>query len=136
MKFRSILLITAALAFTPLATAQEQPIELPEACRTIAMATGAEEQMRAMREDMSQNMQAVQEAMSEVTSVQRGLHQAMVQMNGPMMEGTMNLDADVAWICSMMPHHMGAIAMAQAGLEGADNEESRRLAEKTIAENE
>lgn len=136
MKLRPILLCaTATLFVSPAAIAQEQPIELPEACRTAAMASGAQEEMQTMRQDMSQNVDAIQEGMAEVTPTQRGLHESMNQMNGPMMEGTMNKDADVAWICSMIPHHMGAIAMAQAGLEGADNEKSRELAEKTIAEN-
>ena len=45
-------------------------------------------------------------------------------------------DADVAWICSMIPHHQGAIDMARAGLKGADNAESKKLAEETIESNE
>ena len=36
----------------------------------------------------------------------------------------------------MIPHHQGAIDMARAGLKGADNTESRRLAEETIKSNE
>jgi uncharacterized protein (DUF305 family) len=45
-------------------------------------------------------------------------------------------DADVAWICAMIPHHQGAIDMAKAGLKGADNAESKKLAEETIRSNE
>ena len=41
-------------------------------------------------------------------------------------------DADVAWVCSMIPHHQAAIVMAEAGLKGSDNAESRKLAEETI----
>lgn len=48
----------------------------------------------------------------------------------------MTKDADLAWICAMIPHHQGAIDMARAGLKGADNTESRRLAEETIKSNE
>lgn len=40
--------------------------------------------------------------------------------------------ADVAWICAMIPHHRGAINMACAGLKGAANAESRKLAKETI----
>ncbi len=32
----------------------------------------------------------------------------------------------------MIPHHQGAIDMARAGLRGADNADSRRMAEETI----
>ncbi|MBP0441291.1 DUF305 domain-containing protein [Tianweitania sediminis] len=129
--------LAAAVCLTsPVAFAQEQSISLPEACRTAAMSTGAGDQMQQMKQGMSKNMEAVQEAMSQVTETQRSMHRSMLEMNGPMMEGSMNIDADVSWICAMIPHHQGAIAMAQAGLAKADNEESRRLAEKTIDENE
>lgn len=47
-----------------------------------------------------------------------------------MMRGMMAKDADVAWISAMIPHHQGAIDMARAGLEGADNSESKKLAEE------
>src|SRR5215217_373644 len=57
-------------------------------------------------------------------------------MNGPMMTGMMAKDADVAWICAMIPHHQGAIDMARAGLKGADNIESKKLAEETIQSQE
>ena len=54
----------------------------------------------------------------------------MISMNGPMMQGMMAGDPDVAWICAMIPHHQGAIDMAQAGLKDADS------AERTIEEQE
>lgn len=57
---------------------------------------------------------------------------AMNKMSPAMMQGMMAKDADVAWICAMIPHHQGAIDMARAGLAGADNAESKRFAEETI----
>lgn len=79
----------------------------------------------------------MQGMMGQMTDTQKGLHEAMMKMNGPMMMmGMMTKDAGVAWICSMIPHHQGAIDMARAGLKGADNEEPRKLAQKTIEENE
>lgn len=59
-----------------------------------------------------------------------------MKMHMPMMKGMMAKDADVAWICAMIPHHQGAIDMARAGLENADDSESKRLAEETIKQNE
>jgi uncharacterized protein (DUF305 family) len=47
-------------------------------------------------------------------------------------EGAIAKDADVSWICAMIPHHQGAIDMARAGLKGSDNAESRRMAEETF----
>ncbi len=58
--------------------------------------------------------------------------QAMTRMQAGMMQGMAAKDADVAWICAMIPHHQGAIEMARAGLLAADNAESRRMAEETI----
>lgn len=60
----------------------------------------------------------------------------MMKLQPAMMEGMMARDADVAWICAMISHHQMAIEMARAGLEGADNAESKRLAEETIKSNE
>ena len=74
--------------------------------------------------------------MSKMTETQTGLHLAILGMHDPMMRGMMAKDADVAWICAMIPHHQGAIEMARAGLLGATDPESRRLAEDTIKSEE
>lgn len=108
-------------------------VKLPEACKQAAQAGGKEGMMKDMQGHMSQAMQSMSGPMTET---QKGLQQAMMSMNGPMMQGMMAGDADVAWICAMIPHHQGAIDMARAGLKGADNPESKRLAEKTITEQE
>jgi uncharacterized protein (DUF305 family) len=47
---------------------------------------------------------------------------------------TGNADRDFA--AAMIPHHQGAIDMTRAGMKGADNEESKKLAEETIQSNE
>ena len=115
-------------------TQMTQPASnLPAPCRTAAEAGGHGRMMQGMGGGMSQDMQAM---MGQMTETQKGLHEAMMKMNGPMMMGMMAKDADVAWICAMIPHHQGAIEMARAGLKGADNAESKQFAEKTIRENE
>ena len=110
---------------------QGPSFELPAACKTASAAK--EDSMKDMQGHMSQAMQGMG---GQMTEAQKGLQQAMMSMNGPMMQGMMAKDADVAWICAMIPHHQGAIDMARAGLKGADNAESKRLAEKTIEEQE
>jgi hypothetical protein len=100
---------------------------LPEACRRAAALAG--------HVDLPMDgglPQPTNDAAGRMTPVQRALLQAMTRMQAGMMQGMTARDADVAWICAMIPHHQGAIAMAQAGLAGSDNPESRRLAEETI----
>ena len=114
---------------------------LPEACRTAAQVAGAANQgqtpARLMdemrRSDAATRMQAEMGAMmDQMDETHRGLMQAMQRMQPAMMQGMTAADADVAWICAMIPHHQGAIDMARAGLAGADNAESRRMAQETI----
>ncbi|WP_246742531.1 DUF305 domain-containing protein [Microvirga splendida] len=153
MKTRMILILgtvasvvaSAALAqqsqsSTTSGQSQQTEIQLPEACRTAAQASTLGDTMKKMQDmqaSMSQSMQSgMQGMMGQMNETQKGLHEAMMKMNNPMMTGMMAKDADVAWICSMIPHHQGAIAMARAGLKGADNAESKQLAEKNIMENE
>jgi uncharacterized protein (DUF305 family) len=113
---------------------------LPEACRDVVQAGIKGDVMQTMQQmhgRMSQQMQGEMQGMlGQMNETQKGLHEAMMNMNGPMMMGMLAKDADVAWICAMIPHHQGAIDMARAGLKRADNDESRKLAEKTISENE
>ncbi len=152
MKTRTLLFLgIAASLCTTGATAQQnqgtmssQPlqtaIDLPEPCRSAAQASSGDQMMQniqSMQGTMSQTMQSgMQGMMGQINETQKGLHEAMMKMNGPMMTGMMAKDADVAWVCAMIPHHQGAISMARAGLKGADNDESRELAEKTISDNE
>jgi uncharacterized protein (DUF305 family) len=110
---------------------QASSFELPAACT--AASAGKEASMKAMQGHMSMAMQSMS---GQATDTQKGLQRAMMQMDGPMMEGMMAGDPDVAWICAMIPHHTGAIAMAQVGLRNGDNPEAKKIAEKSIQEQE
>ncbi len=67
-------------------------------------------------------------------------HQALMagmdRMNAEMMAGGTAKDIDVAFACAMIPHHRGAISMAQAELQYGDDEWTRGLAEQIIAAQE
>jgi uncharacterized protein (DUF305 family) len=132
-----LLLLAAPL---PPAFGAESSIHLPEACRAAARAH-TDMPMQDMHQGMMKNMEQGMGnkgmgGMSQMSETQQGLHEAMMAMTGPMMQGMRAEDADVAWICAMIPHHQGAIDMARAGLKGADNAESRKMAEETIAAQE
>ena len=110
---------------------QGPSFELPAACK--AASAGKEGSMTDMQGHMSMAMQGMP---GQATEAQKGLQHAMMQMNAPMMQGMMASDADVAWICAMIPHHQGAIAMAQVGLKNGDDPEAKKIAEKTVREQE
>ncbi|WP_342640959.1 DUF305 domain-containing protein [Rhodoligotrophos ferricapiens] len=142
----TLVMMTAVLSSAPAGaqendTAKATAVELPAACKSASRASNQPDMMQKMQDmhtRMSQIMESDmhQDMMSQLNDTQKGLHEAMMRMNKPMMSGMMAKDADVAWICAMIPHHQGAIDMARAGLLGADNEESRRMAEETIATQE
>ena len=54
-------------------------------------------------------------------------------MMANMMAGATASDIDVAFMCAMIPHHQGAIAMAEAALKHGDDPFVRALAEQVIA---
>lgn len=56
----------------------------------------------------------------------------MDRMNADMMAGGTASDLDVAFVCSMIPHHRGAIDMARAELAHGDDPWVRDLAQKVI----
>ena len=64
-------------------------------------------------------------------------HQALMagmdRMNVDMMAGGTASDLDVAFICSMIPHHRGAIDMANAELQYGDDEWAKGLAQQIVA---
>lgn len=66
-------------------------------------------------------------------------HQALMDSMNDMSEMAQAMtakDIDVAFICGMIPHHMGAISMAKAELQYGDDPWARDLAQKIIAAQE
>lgn len=58
----------------------------------------------------------------------------METMHGPMMEGMMDPNPDVAFVRGMIPHHQGAIDMSKVLLQYGSDPENRALAEHIIVE--
>lgn len=98
------------------------PFELPEGCRgggTMAMPAGMG----------NMDMPGADEA-------HRGLQQAMMRMNPAMMQGMSAKDPDVAFVCGMIAHHLGAVEMAKVQVRYGKDPEAKRMAEKSIKEQE
>jgi len=58
---------------------------------------------------------------------------AMDRMHGPMMAGIENADPDAAFVLGMIPHHQGAIDMAEIVLQYGQDAEVRHLAHEILA---
>jgi hypothetical protein len=71
-------------------------------------------------------------SMPGLTDAQKAYLDAVMNMHGPMLTGIQAKDPDVAYVCGMIAHHQGAIAMAQAELRYGGKPEAKRMAEQVI----
>ena len=70
--------------------------------------------------------------MSSGSAMQQELMQGMDQMNQDMMAAAQYKDPDVAFAAGMLPHHIGAVKMAEVELKYGKDPEMRKLAENII----
>ena len=130
MKSR-ILLIAVLGATLPAASALAQDqtaseTKLPEACQQAGQMPANMGDMHGMMQQMHQNMGG------QMSEAGKAYMQAMMEMHPPMMQGAMAQDPDVAFNCSMIAHHQGAIAMARIELQYGKDDEAKKMAQKTI----
>ena len=71
-------------------------------------------------------------SMSTDSAMQQELMQGMNQMNQDMMAAEQYKDPDVAFAAGMLPHHIGAVKMAEVELKYGKDPEMRKLAENII----
>jgi len=70
--------------------------------------------------------------MMDLQAHQKASMEGMMRMDRDMMQGMMQTDADVAFVCGMIAHHQGAIAMAETEIEYGDDAWAKELAQKII----
>ncbi len=102
------------------------PLEIPSACKSAEQI-----QMSGMSGGMG-GMQGMSGMMGGMDEAHQGYMHVMMRMNPAMMQGMMAKDADLAFACSMVAHHKGAIEMARIEIKAGDNTELKRMAEKSI----
>ena len=71
--------------------------------------------------------------MSTGSAMQQELMQGMNQMHQDMMAAAQYKDPDVAFAAGMLPHHIGAVKMAEVELKYGKDPEMRKLAEDIIS---
>jgi uncharacterized protein (DUF305 family) len=118
--------LSAAMALSPGNVLAQEGTDagrtLPEICKTgVVHDTGSS----AMGGEHQASDQAHQDLMA-----------GMDAMNANMMQGSTAPDIDVAFVCSMIPHHQGAIDMAKAELEHGDDAWAKEMAQKVITAQE
>lgn len=101
------------------ATAQEAAF--PEKCKMSGDMMAQHEQMMKGH-DMS-TMQA---------DFQKEFMEGMKKTMPLMMGGMMKEDPDVAFVCGMIAHHMGAIEMSKTELKHGKNDEAKAMAQTII----
>ena len=119
------LFVIAMLTLAPAALAQD-PVDLPAICT-------ADDVHAGMPMDPGEGGMGM---MMSADAAHTDLMDGMPAMNRDMMAGGTAKDIDVAFVCSMIPHHRGAIDMAKAELAHGDDPWAKTLAEGIIAAQE
>jgi len=94
---------------------------LPEACQPAMQGTAM-----AMPEGTPMDQSTTMD------EAHTALMAGMDSMNRDMMKGGEAPDLDVAFVCAMIPHHQGAISMAQAELKYGKDDWTKAMAQKVI----
>lgn len=95
--------------------------DLPDICQAAGTKTASAQSMDGMS------------GMHHMDKAQQAFMTAMMRMHPAMQEAIMAAeDTDVAFVCGMIPHHRGAIAMARIELKHGDSEWAKEMARKII----
>lgn len=104
--------------------AAAQEMTFPEKCKGMDMANMGTSSGGGTKMDMP---------MDKMGDYQKAVMNGMKSMHDDMMTGMMQKDPDLAFVCGMIAHHMGAIKMSEAELKYGDNKAAKDMAKKVIA---
>lgn len=109
---------TVSTVLLATATTTSAQMAMPDACKSEMSASG-DVKMPEMR-------------MGQMAGHQKAMVEGMQKMGPAMMQGMMAKDPDVAFICGMIAHHMGAISMSEVELKYGADQQAKAMAEKII----
>ena len=142
---------------TPPAQVQQAPVPTPPSGQMAGMQGMMPEQCQAMMQAMAPECMSAMHQMMQGGMMQgmmgapnegaapaneslpeftRAYVEAMNEMHGPMMDGVMADDPDVAFVRGMIPHHQGAIDMARIVQQYGNDPQTRAWADQIIAAQE
>lgn len=124
---------TTERALPPAATMGQMMQQMPEQCRA-AMQSMPQTCMGMMRQMMGGMAPGAGQSSQQGPPHSRENTAAMNKMHGPMMEAGKSADPDDAFVRSMIPHHQGAIDMAQIVLKYGKDEQSKKWANDVLRE--
>lgn len=125
-------LCSSALAFTACQPASEEAPSEVDTEMTTETADTHDTDMNHETHDMDSNMTEH----AATTEFGKEYMDSMDDMHEDMMEGVQANDADVAFAKGMLPHHEGAVEMAEIQLKYGKDETMRKLATDIIAAQE
>lgn len=118
---------------------------LPEICTRDAGATDHKQQGMSkmldqmkdkaggMMSNMGNMMMSGGSDMQGMSEAGKAMMESMQAMDRDMMTAMQAKDPDIVFLCGMIPHHRGAIAMAEAELKYGHNDWAKNLAKQIIA---
>jgi uncharacterized protein (DUF305 family) len=126
-----IAILSGAVVFLGFAAqwAQAQDSAMPEKCKS-----AASQMSMPMGKMMEMPMGGMMEHMHgmKLQEFNKSYMEGMRETMPPMMRAMMSDDADVAFVCGMIAHHMGAIEMSKTELKYGKNDEAKTTAQKII----
>jgi uncharacterized protein (DUF305 family) len=125
----AVMFATVVIFKVAAAGAHAQDIVVPEKC----LAAISEMKM-PMHKMMDRPIGAMMEQMHgmKFQDFNKDLMAGMRKTMPLMMQGMTSADPDVAFICGMIGHHIGAVEMSKTELKYGKNEEARAMAKKIL----
>lgn len=125
----ALALVPAASLAQDAKSAPEATESLPKACQMASEGTGMMGKAMEMGDMAAHSMSGMAEA-------QMASMKAMQDMNKTMRATHAIKDPDLSFVCGMIAHHRGAVAMSKIELQSGKDEQAKTWAKKIIEDQE